>query len=75
MDVFIEVGAVNKELSEKIFDITWEIGFKHFMVISTLIFTRDELENSPLRSSSIIKNIGREGVTVLMIKKRFWPIV
>ncbi len=64
MDVFIEVGAVNKELSEKIFDITWEIGFKHFMVISTLIFTRDELENSPLRSSSIIKNIGREGVTV-----------
>ena len=64
MDVFIEVGVVNKELSEKIFDITWEIGFKHFMVISTLIFTRDELENSPLRSSSIIKNIGKEGVTV-----------
>ena len=64
MDVFIEVESINKELSEKIFDIVWEIGFKHFMVISTLIFTRDELENSPLRSSSIVKNIGREGVSV-----------
>ena len=64
MDVFIEVESTNKKLNEKIFEITWEIGFKHFMIISTLIFTRDELENSPLRSSSIIKNIGREGVAV-----------
>jgi hypothetical protein len=64
MDVFIEVESTDKELNEKIFEITWEIGFKHFMVISTLIFTRDELENSPLRASSIVKNIGREGVTV-----------
>jgi len=64
IDVFIEVESTNKELNEKIFEITWEIGFKHFMVISTLIFTRDELENSPLRSSFIIKNIGREGVAL-----------
>ena len=64
MDVFIEVESINKELNEKIFDITWEVGFKHFMVISTLIFTRNELENSPLRSSSIVKNIDREGIAV-----------
>ena len=64
MDVFIEVESINKELNEKIFDITWEVGFKHFIVISTLIFTRNELENSPLRSSSIVKNINREGIAV-----------
>ncbi|MHB1646736.1 MAG: nucleotidyltransferase domain-containing protein [bacterium] len=64
MDVFIEVESIDKELNEKIFEIAWEIGFKYFIVISTLIFTRDELKNSPLRSSPIVKNIGREGVIV-----------
>ena len=69
MDVFIEVESTDKELNEKIFEITREIGFKHFMVISTLIFTRDELENPPLRSSSIIKNIGQRRSSGINDKK------
>ena len=64
MDVFIEVESTRKDLNEKIFDIAWEIGFKHFIIISTLIFTKNELENTPLRSSPIVKSINREGVAV-----------
>ncbi len=45
-------------------DITWEVGFENFVVISILIFTRDEIESSPLRSSPIVRNIMEEGVTV-----------
>jgi len=64
MDVFIEVASLDKELKEKIYDIVWEVGFENFMVISPLICTRDEIENSPLRSAPIVKNIFEEGIRV-----------
>lgn len=64
MDVFLEVETLDKSLKTLIQDIVWEVGFEHYLVISSLIFTRDEIENSPLRSSSIIMNITTEGVRV-----------
>jgi predicted nucleotidyltransferase len=64
MDVFVEVGQLDKSLKERIFDIAWEVGFENFMVISPLIFSHDELQNSPLRSSPIVKAIMAEGVLV-----------
>jgi predicted nucleotidyltransferase len=64
MDVFIEVSFINKELKEKISDAAWEVGFKNFTVISPLVFTREEIENSPLRESPIVLNIAQEGVTI-----------
>ncbi len=64
MDVFLEVESLNKALKEKISNIVWEVGFEHFIVISTLIFTRDEIEKSPLKASPILKNIVEEGVGV-----------
>jgi predicted nucleotidyltransferase len=64
MDVFIEVDQLDRGLKERIMDISWEVGFENFMVIAPLIFSRDELENSPLRSSPIVKAITAEGVAV-----------
>lgn len=64
MDVFIEVESLDKTLKEKISDITWEIGFENLIVISPLIFTRNEVENSAMRASPIVKNIVEEGVAV-----------
>ena len=64
MDVFIEVESLDKKLKEKIGDIAWEIGFKHFIVISPLIFTRYEIEISPMKSSPIVKNITEEGIRI-----------
>ena len=61
MDVFIEVEKLDKDLKERVQDAAWEVGFENFMVISPLIFTRDELENSPLRSSPIVRVIQEEG--------------
>ena len=61
MDVFIEVENLDKDLKERVQDAAWEVGFENFMVISPLIFTRDELENSPLRSSPIVRVIKEEG--------------
>lgn len=64
MDVFLEVESINKELKNRISDVAWEVGFKHFIVISLLIFTRDEIEKSPLKVSPIVKNIVEEGILV-----------
>ena len=64
LDVFIEVEHLDRELKEKIKDIVWQVGFDNYIVISPLIFTRDEVENSPLRSSPIIQSIAEEGVPV-----------
>jgi len=64
MDVFLEVASLNKELRAKMFEIIWEVGFENYIVISPLIFTKDEIENSPLRSSQIVRNISEEGVRV-----------
>ncbi len=64
MDIFLEVELLNKELEKKISDIAWEVGFENFIFISPLIFTKDEIENSPLRSSPIVRNIKEEGVVM-----------
>jgi predicted nucleotidyltransferase len=62
MDVFIEVESLDDTLKRKIRDIIWDVGFEYSMYISPLIFTRFEIENSPLRVSHIVKNIREEGI-------------
>ncbi|MBE0478011.1 nucleotidyltransferase domain-containing protein [Candidatus Aerophobetes bacterium] len=64
MDIFLEVKSLNKELKEKILNTVWEVGFEHFIFISPLIFTKDEIEKSPLKVSPIVKNIVTEGVRI-----------
>lgn len=64
MDIFIEVEMLNQEIKEKMSDIVWEVGFEYYTLISTLIFTRDEIEKSPLRASPIVRNIMAEGIAV-----------
>ena len=64
MDVFVEVETINSELKKKIRETAWEVGFEYLIHISPLIFSRHEVEESPLRASNIIRNIVQEGVAV-----------
>jgi predicted nucleotidyltransferase len=64
LDVFIEVESLDKETKRLISDIVWEVGFKHFVVISPLIYTRHEIEESPLKASPIVRNIATEGIKI-----------
>lgn len=64
LDVFIEIERKDRELEKKISHIAWEVGFENFILICPLVFTRDELENSPLRASPIVECINEEGVRV-----------
>lgn len=64
MDVFIQVERIDKTTKEEIYEIAWEIGFNNNIVISPLIFSTDEIVNSPLRISPIIKNIHETGISL-----------
>jgi len=64
LDVFIEVETIDPALRQAISDAVWEVGYRNYTVISPLIFTRDELERSPLRVSPIVRSIAEEGVSV-----------
>jgi predicted nucleotidyltransferase len=61
LDVFIEVASLDRMAKDFISDITWEVGLENSIVISPLIFTSNEIENSPLRASPILININ-EGI-------------
>ena len=64
MDIFVEVERLDKSLKERILDAAWEVWFSNFLVIAPLIFTRNELENTALRSSPVVKVILQEGIPV-----------
>lgn len=64
MDIFLEVESINISSKEAILDVTWETGLEFGLVISPLVFTRNEVENSALRSSPVLMNILREGISV-----------
>jgi predicted nucleotidyltransferase len=64
MDVFIEVERLDKEMEDRIRYIAWEVGFEHLLHISPLVFSRHEIEETPIRSSFIVQNIVEEGVKV-----------
>jgi predicted nucleotidyltransferase len=65
MDIFIEVESLDRKLKEKITDTAWEVGYLNdFLHISPLIFTRYEIEESPMRASSIVQAIIEEGIRI-----------
>jgi len=64
MDIFLEVERLDDATRKLIRDVTWEIGFHNLLVISPLIMTRDEVENSPHRASPILQSVREEGVCV-----------
>ena len=64
MDVCLVLESFSPALEESINRIAWEVGFEAGVVISTIEFTADELRDSPLRSSPLVKAIRKEGVAL-----------
>lgn len=62
LDVFIEVASLDRKTKDLIDEIAWEVGLENLIVISPLVFTEDEIKNSPLRASPILININEEGI-------------
>lgn len=59
-----EYSDMDDQLKKIIRNIVWEVGFENSIYISPLIFTRYEIEDSPLRASPIVRGINEEGIRI-----------
>ena len=64
MDIFMEFETVDRELRNRVKNAAWEMTMETGIVVTTLLFSRYEIEDSPLRSSPIIRVIMEEGITI-----------
>ncbi len=64
MDIFMEFETIDKELRNRVKKAAWEMTLESGIVVTTLLFSRHEIEDSPLRSSPIVSVIMEEGVPV-----------
>jgi hypothetical protein len=64
MDIFMEIETVDRDLRRRVKNCAWEMTMESGIVVTTLLFSRHEIEDSPLRSSPIIRVIMEEGVSV-----------
>ena len=64
MDIFMEFETIDRELRHRVKNAAWEMTLESGIVVTTLLFSRHEIEDSPLRSSPIIRMIMEEGVSV-----------
>ena len=64
MDIFMEFETVDKELRNRVKKAAWEMTLESGIVVTTLLFSRHEIEDTPLRSSPIIRVIMEEGLPV-----------
>lgn len=65
MDMLVVLsGNVDKSSRQAVSDCAWEAGFEYGVVIVPVIYSRDEWENGPERSSLLSIAVNREGIVV-----------
>ena len=63
MDVLVILGDASTDKDfDSVSDCAWEAGFEYGIVVVPVVFTRNEWENSPERSSLLAKAVEAEGV-------------
>jgi predicted nucleotidyltransferase len=62
LDVMIELPDYDRAVVEEIDDAVYRINLEYDVLISALVFGKDELEKGPMSESPIYKTIQREGL-------------
>jgi predicted nucleotidyltransferase len=63
-DVLVVVKHLEETTRETISRCAWEAGFDECLVIVPVVVTRDEIENTPFRSSLLMQAVRTEGIPV-----------
>jgi len=65
LDVIVIVnGPVDRDVRERISVCAWEAGFASGIVLVPVVYTREEWEEGPERSSLLAQAVEREGIPV-----------
>jgi uncharacterized protein len=67
IDVMVEIPEYDRVMVADIDDIVYRINLEHDVIISALVFGKDEIEEGPMSESPIYKVIQREGVPLLAL--------
>jgi len=62
IDVMIIVDSYDQDIQAFIDDVTFELNLQHNCLISTVVFSRDELEKGPMSESPLYKTAVNEGL-------------
>ncbi|MBI3249135.1 MAG: nucleotidyltransferase domain-containing protein [Deltaproteobacteria bacterium] len=63
-DVLVVVERIDRKIRATISRCAWEAGFQDCLVIAPIVVTREDVEQSPFRSSLLMQAIRKEGVTI-----------
>lgn len=63
-DVLVVVERLDRYIRTTVSRCAWEAGFDACLLIVPVVVTKDEIENSPFRSSLLMQAIRDEGVTI-----------
>lgn len=61
-DIIVLVDKETKELDDKIFELTWKIGFEHNVSISAFVFEKSIFEKD--KYEPLFMNVRKEGVLI-----------
>ena len=64
LDVLVVVEESNHRIDNIISDCAWEAGFPYDIVVVPIVITAGALKDSPIRVSSFIRAVYREGLSV-----------
>jgi len=64
LDILVIVDHYSMEIRETISHCAWQAGLDAGVIIQSAVMTRDEVENSPQRSSLFMISVRRDGVMV-----------
>jgi predicted nucleotidyltransferase len=63
-DVLVVVDQLDDAVHKTISHCAWEAGFDDCLLIVPVVVTKDEIENSPFRSSLLMQAVREEGITI-----------
>lgn len=64
LDILVTVTHFNQEIDHYISDCAWEAGFPEDVVIVPIVVDQHAIEDGPLRESSFIRTVQREGIRI-----------
>lgn len=63
-DVLVVVEQLNRSIQDAVSRCAWEVGFKECLLIVPVVVTKEEIEQTPFRSSLLMQAIREEGITI-----------
>lgn len=62
IDLFILIDRCNWEIEKQIYELCFEIGLKHDVLLSPIIYSMDEIKESLTKITPFYRTIEKEGI-------------